>query len=172
MFAWLMLVTASESADLLDSVEKHEIMTVFRERVHPNAPKRSKLSIHMQSQKPRVPRVSAKATEAFEALVKESNTAIDVASIREAFDGANPVAADFVKLWTDALSQDGDDAARALLASLPGLMEQHPMRDENVLSGSAGLTYIEDIKSFKATLEVSHPPQPLVQWNDLPIPRL
>ena len=147
-------------------------MALFRERVHPNAPKRSKLSIHMQSQKPRAPQVSSKTVEAFEGLVKEANTGINVASIREMFNETNPVASDFVKHWTDALSQVGDDAARDLLAKLPGLMEQYPVRDENIFSRTADVTRIKDIESFKATLEVSCSPLPLVQWNDLPTPKL
>jgi len=164
--------TAFENADLLDNVEKHEVMALFRERVHPNAPKRSKLSIHMQSQKPRAPQVSAKAVEAFDGLIKEANPGIDVASIREVFNEANPIASDFVKHWTDTLSQIGDDAARDLLAKLPGLMEQYPVRDENIFSRTADVTRIKDIKTFKATLEVSCSPQPLVQWNDLPTSKL
>lgn len=161
-----------ENADLLDNVEKHEVMALFRERVHPNASKRSKLSIHMQSQKPRAPQVSAKAVEAFESLIKEANPGIDVASIREVFNEASPIASDFVKHWTDSLSQIGDDAARDLLAKLPGLMEQYPVRDENIFSRTADVTRIKDIKTFKATLEVSCSPQPLVQWNDLPTSKL
>ncbi|KAL4067799.1 Metalloenzyme, LuxS/M16 peptidase-like protein [Scleroderma citrinum] len=162
-----------ENADLLEKIERHEVVALFRDRVHPNAPKRSKLSIHMQSQKPRIPRVSAKAMEAFEVSIKEANIGIDVASIKEVFDEANPVATDFAKHWTNVLTQNvSGDIARGLLENLPALMEQHPVQDENASSRLADATYIEDFKSFKAILEVSRPPQPLVHWNDLPTSKL
>ncbi|KAG6334740.1 hypothetical protein ID866_4358 [Astraeus odoratus] len=158
-----------EDADLLEKVEKDEVLALFQERVHPRATKRSKLSIHMQSQKPRPPRVSGKAMEAFETILQEANIGVDIPSSRDEFDEENPIAANFVKYWADVLSPDivSADVARSLLEKLPAVMKQYPVRDENDCY-SANATHIKDIKAFKATLGVASPPRPLVDWNDLP----
>ncbi|KAI6045609.1 Metalloenzyme, LuxS/M16 peptidase-like protein [Pisolithus marmoratus] len=162
-----------ENADLIEKVEKHEVVALFRERVHPKALKRAKLSVHMQSQKPRPPRISSKAVEAFEALVREADIPIDLAVTKDEFDRESPVAADFLKHWNNLLSEDvvSTNVARDVLGRLPALMEQYPVRDENVYY-SADVTRVEDIRAFKATLDVSPPPQPLVDWGDLPNAKL
>lgn len=163
-----------ENADLIEKVEKHEVVALFRERVHSKSPKRAKLSVHMQSQKPRPPRISATAVEAFEALVREADIPVDLATTKGEFDQASPVVADFMKHWNDVLTEDvvSADVARDLLGRLPALMEQYPVRNENVYTGSADVTHIEDIGAFKATLDVSPPPRPLVDWSDLPNAKL
>lgn len=163
-----------ENADLIEKVEKREVVALFRERVHPKAPKRAKLSIHMQSQKPRPPRISAKAVEAFEVLVGEAGISVDLAATKDEFDQERPVAADFLKRWSDVLTEDAVsiDVAKDLLGRVPALMEQYPVRDENVYSRSADVTRVDDIRAFKASLDVSPPPRPLVDWGDLPTAKL
>lgn len=163
-----------ENADLIEKVEKREVVALFRERVHPKAPKRAKLSIHMQSQKPRPPRISAKAVEAFEVLVGEAGISVDLAATKDEFDQERPVAADFLKRWSDVLTEDAVsiDVAKDLLGRVPALMEQYPVRDENVYSCLADVTRVDDIRAFKASLDVSPPPRPLVDWGDLPTAKL
>ncbi|KIK90629.1 hypothetical protein PAXRUDRAFT_831530 [Paxillus rubicundulus Ve08.2h10] len=163
-----------EDADILEKVEKKQVLELFRERVHPNGQKRAKLSIHLQSRKPRLPRVSAKAIDAFETYLKGANITVDFAGLREEFDEENPVAANFVKAWKGALTEDVVSAedAQGLIDQIPALMQQHPVQGENTDAIPAGVTRIEDLKAFKAGLQTSELPQPLVQWNDLPTPNL
>ncbi|KAF9246345.1 Metalloenzyme, LuxS/M16 peptidase-like protein [Melanogaster broomeanus] len=165
---------SNEDASLLENVEKEQVLALFRERVHPNAQKRAKLSIHMQSRKPRPPRVSAEAVDAFEASLKGANIAVDYAALKEAFDGENPLAADFVRVWQGALTEDVVSAedARGLMEQLPALMQKYPVQGESTDAVPVGVTRIEDVKVFKAALQISEPPRPLVQWNDLPTPNL
>jgi len=84
------------------------------------------------------------------------------------------VAANFVKAWKGALTEDVVSAedAQGLIEQIPALMQQHPVQGENTDAIPAGVTRIEDMKAFKAALQISEPPKPLAQWNDLPTPNL
>ncbi|KIJ69177.1 hypothetical protein HYDPIDRAFT_105764 [Hydnomerulius pinastri MD-312] len=158
-----------EDADLLENIGKEQVLELFRERVHPKAPKRSKLSIHLQSRKPRV---SAKAMEAFKTLIKEANITVHFAELKEKFGEENPVAADFIKVWHDTLTEGllSEDITRGLMEQIPALMKQHPVENTDTLP--SGVTRIENLEAFKANLQVSDAPRPLVEWNDLPTPNL
>ncbi|KAG9318652.1 Metalloenzyme, LuxS/M16 peptidase-like protein [Chiua virens] len=162
-----------EDADLLEKVEKQDVVDLFRERVHPRAKKRAKLSIHLQSQKPRAVQVSAEASKAFKNLLEEAR-AIDVAAARVEFDEVTPTVTEFINAWQEALAEHGVSSAdiRGLVEQIPRLTEQHPVPGEDADGLPAGATRIEDLTIFKAALQISDPPRPLVDWNDLPMPNL
>ena len=63
------LLHAPVTSKLLETVTKDEMLSLFLTRVHPSSPSRSKLSVHMISQKTRPKRVSVEATTSFEAAV-------------------------------------------------------------------------------------------------------
>lgn len=155
-------------------MEKQEVLDLFLERAHPQAKKRAKLSIHLQSQKPRAPRVGTEAMKAFETRLQEANVIVDVAATREELQEANPTAIDFVNTWREVLTEDKvpNAAARDLIEQIPALIEQYPVSGGDPDELPLGVTRIEELKAFKATLQVSDPPQPLVEWNDLPTPKL
>jgi insulysin len=155
-------------------VEKQEVLHLFQERAHPQAKKRAKLSVHLQSQKPRAPRVSTEAMKAFETRLQEANVVIDVAATREELQEANPTATDFVNAWREVLTEDRvpNADARDLIGQIPALIEQYPVPGEDADGLPLGVTRIEELKAFKTTLQISDPPKPLVEWNDLPMPKL
>lgn len=161
-----------DDADLLEKVEKQEVLDLFQERAHPQAKKRTKLSIHLQSQKPRAPRVSAEAMKAFETRLQEANIVVDVAATREELREANPTATDFVNAWREVLTEDRVPNAVDLIGQIPALMEQYPVPGEDADGLPLIVTRIEELKAFKTTLQISDPPKPLVEWNDLPTPKL
>lgn len=155
-------------------MEKQEVLDLFRERIHPQAKKRAKLSIHLQSQKPSVPRVSGEAMKAFESSLQEANIVIDVTTVRAELDAATPTATEFVNAWREVLTEDRVSGTKAqdLLEQIPGLIERYPLPGEDAGGLPTGVTSIEELKGFKATLRISDPPRPLIQWNDLPASNL
>lgn len=159
---------------MLEKVEKQAVLDLFRERAHPQARERAKLSIHLQSQKPRPPRVSTEAMKAFETHLQEANIIVDIAAVKEEFDEATPTAIDFINTWREVLTEDriSNADARGLLEQIPALIEQYPVPGEDVDGLPVGVTPIKDLNIFKATLQISDPPRPLVKWNDLPTSNL
>lgn len=157
-------------SDLLTGITKHDVLELFLSRVHPSGVKRSKLSVQLQSRKPRPPRISATAVKAFEALVTAETTLVDPSGWKEEMADENPFATQFAKYWQDALS--GFDNYQELMKKIPGLMMQYPVDEEASHVRTAGVTFVENVKDFKSTLEVTGLPQPLVEWGDLPLAKL
>ncbi|KAG2157510.1 Metalloenzyme, LuxS/M16 peptidase-like protein [Suillus clintonianus] len=157
-------------SDLLTDITKDDVLDLFVSRVHPLGVKRSKLSVQLQSRKPRPPRISATAANAFEALVRASTTFVETSGWKEELADENPLATHFAKYWQDALS--GVDNYEELMMKIPGLMTQYPVDEEVCDVRTAGVTFIENVQDFKATLEVTELPEPLVEWGDLPLAKL
>ena len=153
----------------MTEITKDEVLELFLSRVHPSGAKRSKLSIHLQSQKPRPPRISATAAKDFEALVEAANIFVESAAWREDMTDENPLASEFVKYWQDALINVDDQQKLMLMKRIPELMALYPVNDDVRDVRTAGATFIEDAKDFKASLEVTELPKPLVEWGDLPL---
>ncbi|KAJ7825860.1 Metalloenzyme, LuxS/M16 peptidase-like protein [Mycena leptocephala] len=133
-----------KDAEFIQDVTKEDVLKMFMNDVHPASKTRAKLSVHMQSQKPRQPRVSSAATEAFAVLVRE-----------KALDGVTETA------WKDAPS--GEDHP-----PLPDFVK-YPVPGEGEDIPRPGVTYITDVEAFKKGLVASVDPGPMVQWGDLPI---
>ncbi|KAH7911404.1 Metalloenzyme, LuxS/M16 peptidase-like protein [Hygrophoropsis aurantiaca] len=154
-------------SDLLTNVTKEEVLAFFLSRVHPSSLSRSKLAIHLQSRKPRPPRISAAAIQAFEALVKAANSTIVLGEWRNTLDGESPVASEFVNYCQDVFQENAllPDVAQEIMEKIPTLMSQYPSR---VDGRSDTVTHITDVKAFRSSLQVSQLPQPLVEWGDLP----
>ncbi|KAJ6490605.1 Metalloenzyme, LuxS/M16 peptidase-like protein [Mycena vitilis] len=160
---------SEKDAAFIEHVTKDDVLKMFLADVHPASQTRAKLSVHMQSQKPRLPRVSSAATEAFAVLVRE--TAVDgvtEAAWNDAPSGEDhPQLPDFVKYWAGVL---GDKAGgQELLGKIPDLVAKYPVPGEGEDVRRPGVTYIEDVEAFKSTLVPSVDTGPMVQWNDLPI---
>jgi insulysin len=165
---WILCLGFNDS-DLLTEISKDEVLELFLSRVHPSGVKRSKLSVQLQSRKPRPPRISATAATAFEALVGAANIFVDGAGWKEDLTDENPLASEFVKHWQDALSSIDDQEKLTLMKRIPELMVLYPVDDEVRDVKMAGVTFVEDVKDFKASLEVTELPKPLVEWGDLPL---
>jgi len=81
-----------------------------------------------------------------------------------------PLLQDFITYWK---GQFGDaELGQALLKTMSQLVDQHPLDGERQHFSKPSTTYIQDIKQFKAGLQASTDPGPIVEWNDLPAPRL
>ena len=82
----------------------------------------------------------------------------------------NPFAMEFAKYWQNTLR--GLDNYEELMKKIPELMAQYPVDEEVRDVRTAGVTFIENVKEFKASLEVTQLPKPLVEWGDLPTAKL
>jgi len=124
--------------------------------------------VRLHSQKPAPKKISVAAAEAFEELVRNSNVVVGEEGWgwREDLCGNDqPLVDEFKKHWQGVL---GDQiGVQELLQAIPALVEGNPFETE--ASSKEGVTCIEDVKAFKASLEVSEEATPLVEWGDLPV---
>ncbi|KAF9566323.1 insulin-degrading enzyme [Agrocybe pediades] len=153
---------------VIKSVTKQEVLDLFLTKVHPSSATRSKLSVHMVSQKAPPKVVSASAAEAFESLVHQSFPDVDVKAWRTSLDNTTPTIVDFGKYWLPILNSE---EGKKLLTQLPALVDKYPIEGATEDQPKPGVTYIEDRKAFKEGLTPSVDPGPMVEWNDLPVPR-
>jgi len=162
-----------QDAETLKSITKDDIIKLFLSHIHPSSPTRSKLSVHCRSQKPRPKKISAGAVLAFEGLVRNAGVSFDETAWQEEL-GSNPApnVVDFENHWKGILAEPAvtPEMAQQLLGEIPSLVEGHPaeVADEDGIVRREGVTYIEDVKAFKASLALSEEPKPLVEWGDLP----
>jgi insulysin len=141
--------------------------------VHPSSKTRAKLSVHMLSQKPRAPRISLEAAEAFEALVREANLGIeDPSAWRDALGEPPFEAAALGQFWLQSLADKPQK--EALLAAIPGLLKQFPVEGETAdpSASTKDITFIEDPTAFRASLKASDDRSPMVEWGDFPLSNL
>ncbi|KAJ7256509.1 Metalloenzyme, LuxS/M16 peptidase-like protein [Mycena haematopus] len=160
---------SQKDAEFIQQVTKEDVLRMFLNDVHPASKTRAKLSIHMQSQKPRQPRVSSAATEAFAVLVREKAVVgLTEAAWNDAPNGEDhPQLPDFVKYWTTILGEK--EGGCELLAMIPDLVSRYPVPGEGEDVARPGVTYITDVEAFKRGLVASVDPGPMEQWGDLPI---
>jgi len=157
-----------KDASLLKNITKDDVLSLFFTHIHPTSKTRTKISIHMVSQKIRPKKVSIAASQAFESLVHEAFPGIDAKAWKESVDSDTLSLVEFGHYWLKVLnSAEG----RKVLAQLPLLMDKYPLDDEGEDLKRLDVTYIGDPKAFKAGLAVSVDPGPFVQWNDLPVSR-
>ncbi|KDQ61093.1 hypothetical protein JAAARDRAFT_32094 [Jaapia argillacea MUCL 33604] len=167
----------AKDAEVLQSVTKDDVLSIFLSHIHPSSPNRSKLSVHLRSQKPPPKKVGLAARTAFKTLVKESTIPVDQHESGEeefADDEEDPLITDFAKHWHGLLAPSADpETMKKLLLEIPKLVEQHPVQgegeDNEGTQKREGVTYIEDVKAFKASLKPSGDPKPIVEWGDLPL---
>jgi insulysin len=164
------LFLAENDADELQKVSKQDVLDLFLARVHPSASHRSKLSVHVISQKPRPQKISAAAAQAFASIVRVNGVAI-LNEWQDELGSDQPPIAEFIKYWQGILVGDNwtPEATKELLTKIPPLMEKYPADGTDDNAVREGATYIKDVKTFKAALAMSEEPKPLVDWGDLPL---
>lgn len=163
-----MFLKDEKDAELLKGITKHDILSLFLSHVHPASPERAKLSIHMLSQKPQPKNVSAAALREFEELVHQANLGINASPWGDFVEGGEtPTLMDFGLYWKEVLAMK--DGGLQILGQLPAIMEKYPVETKVQDAKLPGVTYIDDIKAFKASLKASTDPGPMVQWGDLPL---
>ena len=153
---------------MLKDVTKEDVLNLFMAKVHPSSKTRSKLSVHMKSKKPRLPRVSEEASRVFTALVREKMPDLDENAWKDLGEGVHTLA-DFQSHWAQAL--EGRDVSE-LMAAFPAIMEKHPVEGEGVDKKREGVEYIDDLAAFRKTLQPAPLVGALVEWGDMPAPRL
>ncbi|KAF9075695.1 Metalloenzyme, LuxS/M16 peptidase-like protein [Rhodocollybia butyracea] len=154
------------NADTLKEITKDEVYALFMSNVHPSSKTRSKLSVQLRSQKVRPKRVSTVASEAFENQVRGSGIDIVPGAWKDALSDETPSMEAFQKHWTEVLS--GKEGAGALLENIPKLVLTHPVDGEGQDPTRSDVTYIGDMKEFRASLQPAED-MPGVEWGDLPI---
>lgn len=154
----------------MKTITKDDVLKLFLSHVHPSSVTRAKLSVHMQSQKPRPRKVSPSASDAFEALVREARVEVGETAWKESLGGdGTPLATDFTNYWKQVFASKSD--ATHLLDDIPSLVEKYPIDGEGKDRVRSDVTYVTDLKEFKASLKSSVDPGPMVQWGDLPVSR-
>ena len=153
-------------------VSKQDIVSLFLTRVHPSSKKRSKLSIHLQSQKPQPKHVSRDAAYAFAQIAHEQGFNLEeVDWSGSLYADGEPSEIQFATFWKNTLTEGPAGAAEKIFAALPQLTERFPAERDATGSLKEDVVFIKDIATFRKSLQVSEPPKPLVAWNDLPIAR-
>ena len=171
------LVSGDIEADLIESVTKDEVLALFRSHVDPSSSERSKVSVHLKSQKPRPAKISVAAMEAFAQKVAEKGYVVDEQAWRDALAADGDAALDkFGQYWRDTLLAQAatvpPPVAQSLTAEVPALLKQHPAADDKeVVAIDERVVFIQDPKAFRASLPVNERPRPLVEWGDLPTSR-
>ncbi|KAG6860960.1 hypothetical protein C0995_005624 [Termitomyces sp. Mi166 len=161
-------ILGGSDARLLQGVTKNDVLDLFLSRVHPSSTTRSKLSVHMISHKTHPKKVSIVASRAFDALLREAG--VDAETWKTSLSGdETPLATDFINYWKQALEKEPDSAR--LINAIPELVERYPAPGEGKDVPRSDVTYIKNLKAFKASLAESVHSGPLVQWGDLPISR-
>jgi len=158
-----------KDASFLKSITKDDALSLFMTHVHPDSTTRSKLSVHMVSQKIRPTKVSIAASQAFETVVHEAFPDVDEKAWKQCVETTEPSLDDFSQYWLKVL--DSDDGLK-LVAQIPDLVDKYPVDGEGEDRKRSDVIYIEDAKAFKSGLAVSVDPGPFVQWDDLPVPQV
>jgi insulysin len=157
-------------AGILLEITKNDVLSLFLSKVHPSSKSRSKLSIHMKSQKPPPTHVSPAAAQALETLLQDSNLELNGVAWRETLGEETPKLEAFQTYWTGVLG--GKEGGEVLLAAIPELVKKYPLEGEGVDPVQDGITFIEDLQMFRSGLQPSVDPGPMVNWGDLPVPSL
>ncbi|KAJ4475639.1 insulin-degrading enzyme [Lentinula aciculospora] len=154
-------------ANTLRNVTKDEIYSLFMSHVHPSSKTRSKLSVQMRAQKVRPKRVSAAASEAFEAFVRKSGVKVAAGAWKESLSDETPTVEDFQKYWDGMLTIT--EQSKELIESISKFVHAHPVEGEGQDLPRSDATYIGDMKEFRANLQASEDLGAMVEWGDLPV---
>jgi insulysin len=152
-------------------VTREDVEALFLSAVHPSSKTRSKLSVHMISQKPRTKKVSPEAAQTFAKSIAARFPNISSEGWKEEL-GTSPTEAGFTQYWLAKLGES--EESKALLGSIATLINQYPAPGEKQLQSKSAAKYygLQDVASFKAGLAAVPPTGPLVEWNDLPSSKL
>lgn len=152
---------------MLKDVTKEEVLSLFLSNVHQSSSHRAKLSVHCVSRKPRPKVLSSRA-------LVEVDAALEAHGITLPLDWVDKLPeAKTVSDTLEVLKESIDDTAIPVVEKeLSALAEKYPDDSDRHGNLLAGCVAIEDPKKFRDSLEVAEGAVPLVNWGDLPIPRL
>lgn len=170
-------MTGERDAILLQTVTKDEVLAMFAKYIDPASSTRSKLSVHVRSQRPAPRKFSLPAAQAFLVLLKTHHVPIDEDNYLALSASEPPVAA--VKAhWTDVLVNGKDPGVRVdsavastLLEELDVLGAKYPAVGDGVLELASNVVYIKDGKEFRQGLKLTGPAKAVEEFHDLPLSR-
>jgi insulysin len=152
---------------------------LFIARIDPSSSTRSKVSVHLRAQKAQPKRTSIEALDAFDAVLRSADARLndehsgwraEIASDNE----TEPLASAVSEYWRKKFeaSEIASEEQQRLLAELERVVRENPSSADDEGKLAEGAVVIEDPKTFKAGLKVAEEPHPLVDWGDLPVPKL
>jgi insulysin len=163
--------------EILTSVTKADVLSLYKTHVHHSSPTRAKTSVHLRSQKPRAVRVSEGAITAFERKAKDAGLKTEATSWKdELFSHGEPLLAQATSYWRPLLlaadSGVSSDVTEKLIETLPQLAKDFPAHgnDEGKLRSEAVI--IDDVQAIRASRKVTEHPVPAVEWGDLPLSKI
>lgn len=158
-------------ADELKKVTRQDVIRLFMAKIHPASRDRSKLSLHMQSQKAPGTRVSYTAALIYLKAVKAKDIYVDEPIFHGFMKTEPPLefvrsfwAGHFRTLLPDLSQNDAEE----LIKTLERAVRIHPptnVDDQGRLSEDAVL--VRDMTAFKAGLMMSKAPTPVTLYNDV-----
>lgn len=159
----------------MDSITLDDVLAIYDAKIDPASKTRSKVSVHLKSQKAQPQRASVEALDAFDALLKQVNARLEDEHTGwraevGAEGNAEPLASAVSDFWRAKLEQSealATEQATELLNALKKLVDENLSSFESEGQIAQGVVHITDPKEFKATLEVACEPKPLVDWKDL-----
>ncbi|KAL5492063.1 STE23_1 [Sanghuangporus weigelae] len=154
-------------AELLKSINKDDVVKVFKMFLDPASPSRSKLSVHMRTQNPSAPKLSDRAVEKFFAALQKAGVEIEeeeFASLCEELPIAQ--ARDY---WEEAHREHfkGEShAAHKLLEEFDRLAKKYPQEGyEPVDLSQANVVFIKDGADFRQSLGLSGAAMPVEEYE-------
>ena len=165
-------VSGHRNIDILQTISKADVYALFMTKAHPSSKTRSKLSVHLQSQK-KLEHVSLAAASTFAGALKQAEIPVDDEKWKQSlFADGEPTVPDFGKYWKAEISADTSKATLKLLNTLQDILKQHPTDKDAESRLPEVASLIDDPMVFKKSLNVSSHPYPVVEWNDLPVSRI
>lgn len=158
-------------ADIVKSLSKDDVLSFFMAYVHPDSPTRSKLSVHLCSQKSPSPRVSLKAAQVLLAHFKAAGIPVKEAEFNAA--AKLQLSTDVHQAaWRDYFEKDDPAFDKKIAAELVDLIakvaKQYPLEDDSV-DGKLkdGTVYIDNMAALKSRLLLGPAATPLETYSDL-----
>lgn len=161
----LYLILDENDAKTLDTITKDDVISLFSSHVDPNSLKRSKLSVHLESQKPKTQHLSSDAIQVVTTFVRASSP--DFANLQEPqFPEQSPTVTDFLAYWELQIAHH--HSPKGLLEEISKIAERYYAPSEETPL-PMGTTLVKDLQEFKGHLQKAPVLGPLVSWGDLPM---
>ena len=141
--------------------------------IHPSSPTRAKVSVHLQSRKPRPKKINAEALPVMAELASSRGVSDIPEGWNEELTTEGEALLDaVVTFWKDLLAKENSgvsaEAAESLLKEISAIAGKFPAASQREGAISAGAVVVTDPKALREKLKVSSPPKPVVEWGDLP----
>jgi len=158
-------------AEILKSLSKDDVLAFLMAYVHPNSPTRSKLSVHLCSQKSQSPRVSAKAANVLLGHFKAAGIPVKEAEFNAA--AKLQLSTDVHQAaWRNYFEKEDPTFDKKIAAELVDLIakvaKQHPLEDDHADGKlKEGAVYIDNVAALKSRLTLGPAATPVEAYPNL-----